>query len=92
MKRDILTEVSYALDCASNVENTRKGKQDFPPRIATRASKEPRVCVPAEPPVITPSAARALLRLLMNATGEQTIPSTVRRLPQSSDEAGGEPG
>lgn len=48
-------------------------------------SKELTILVPAHPPVITPPAARALLRLLMNAAREQTTASIARNLHQDSD-------
>jgi hypothetical protein len=48
-------------------------------------SRELTVIVPADPPVLTPPAARALLKLLMNAAGEQTPPATVHSLHQDDD-------
>ena len=49
--------------------------------------KELTVIVPADPPVLTPpAAARALLKLLTNAAGEQTPPATVHSLHQNDDD------
>jgi hypothetical protein len=48
-------------------------------------SRELTVIVPADPPVLTPTAARTLLKLLTNAAADQT-PITLRNLHRRSDD------
>jgi hypothetical protein len=60
-------------------------RYNFPTELPGE-SKELTVIVPADPPVLTPPAARVLLKLLMNAAGDQTPPATVHSLHPNRDD------